>query len=165
MDDYRFAPNRKAPDLEELLPCLRAQLPAILAQRPVMMAYLYGSVAEGYAMPFSDVDIALVLRPDSGLSAYDRTMMELDIGAEVEDRCDVREADVRSIDVAPLTVQGHVLTKGILFYSRDEDFRVAYEVRTRKLYFDFQPVEEMMRKAFFERMGADLRQRGMLGDG
>lgn len=158
MDDDRFAANRIAPDLDALLPCLRAELTDILDEKPVMIAYLYGSVAEGYATSFSDVDIALVLEPDNGLSPYDRTMMELQIGAEVEDRCDVAEADVRSIDVAPLTVQGHVLTEGTLLYSRDESFRVDYEVMTRKRYLDFQPAEEMMRKAFLER----VRRKGLL---
>jgi len=63
------------------------------------------------------------------------------------------------VDNAPLTVQGQVLTGGILLYSRDEAFRVEYEVYTRKKYFDFLPVARMMRGAFFEQ----LRQEGLVG--
>jgi len=166
LEEMQFAEeNLEKLDVKRLLPCLRAALPDILADRPVMLAYLYGSVADGHPLPCSDVDIALVLRPDNRLSSYERTIMELDIAAQVEDRCDIREADVRSIDVAPLTVQGHVLTDGLLLYSRDEAFRVHYEVYTRKMYWDFQPVEEMMRGAFFARMEADLRRKGLLADG
>jgi len=62
---------------------------------------------------------------------------------------------------APAGAQGKVLTEGILLYSRDEYFRVEYEVRTRKLYVDFQPVLTMMREAYFERMEADLRDKGL----
>ena len=144
---------------EKILTCLRTQMPQILAEQPVMLAYLYGSVVDGSASSVSDVDIALVFEPGRLFSPYERMRRELHIAAETEDRCPFREADVRSIDNAPLTVQGRVLTEGILLYSRDEDFRVQYEVYTRKLYFDFLPVEEMMRQAFFER----VKQEGFTG--
>jgi len=144
---------------EKILTCLRTQMPQILAEQPVMLAYLYGSVVDGSASSVSDVDIALVFEPGRLLSPYERMRREIHIAAETEDRCGFREADVRSIDNAPLTVQGRVLTEGILLYSRDEDFRVQYEVYTRKLYFDFLPVEEMMRQAFFER----VKQEGFTG--
>ncbi len=77
-------------ELQTIRDGLRALLPAILEGRPVMLAYLYGSVAEGYALPDSDVDIALVLTPDHGLSAYERMRLELAIAADVEDRCRLR---------------------------------------------------------------------------
>jgi uncharacterized protein len=142
-----------------LIHCLQAEMTGVLVNQPVTLAYLYGSVADGSASSASDVDIALVFEPGCLLSPYERTKRELQIAAGIEDRCDIREADVRSIDNAPLTVQGKVLTEGILLYSRDEDFRVQYEVHVRKLYFDFAPVEEMMRQAFFER----VKQEGLTG--
>jgi len=142
-----------------IISCLQAELLGILHGRPVMLAYLFGSAAEGTALPTSDVDIALVLEPKSHISAYDRMKMEFDIAAEVEDRCKIKEADVRSIDSAPLTVKGMILTEGILLYSRDEEFRVDYETHYRKLYFDFLPVARMMRDAFFRR----LKEEGLSG--
>ena len=57
--------------------------------------------------------------------------------------------------------QGEVLTEGRLLYSRDEDLRVAYQVRTLKRYFDFQPTLEMMRAAYFDHLKADLREKGL----
>jgi predicted nucleotidyltransferase len=139
---------------------LRAELPIILRERPVMIAYLYGSVAEGYALPNSDIDLALVLTPDHGLSAYQRTLMELDIAAEIEERCGLYSLDVRSINEAPVMAQGTVLTEGVILYSRQEDFRVEYEVLTRKKYFDFLPVARMMQRAYFEEMDQHLRRHG-----
>ena len=136
----------------DLLIRLQTETPGILVDRPVMIAYLFGSLAVGSMLPTSDVDIGLVLAPNDDLSAYERMKLEFDIAAEVERRCDVREADIRSIDNAPMTVQGMVVSEGILLFSRDEEFRVEYEVRTRKLYFDFLPVVEMMRTAFFEQL-------------
>jgi len=148
----------QAPELE-IISCLQAELPAILRGRPVMLAYLFGSAADGTALPSSDVDIALVLEPKSHISAYDRMKMEFDIAAEVEARCKIKEADVRSIDSAPLAVKGLVLTEGVLLYSRDEEFRVDYEAHYRKMYFDFLPVAKIMRDAFF----GQLQEEGLLG--
>ncbi|PKO21028.1 MAG: hypothetical protein CVU38_16945 [Chloroflexi bacterium HGW-Chloroflexi-1] len=143
----------QAPTRDLVLPQLRAVLPRILAGRPVLAAYLYGSVAEGYARPDSDVDVALVLTADHGLSPYQRMLMELGIAAEIEDDCGLREVDVRSIDDAPLMAQGMVITEGLLLYQRDEIARADYEILTRKRYFDFQPVARMMRDAYFKHMG------------
>lgn len=149
----------------EVLDRLKAELPRLLAGQPVMLAYLYGSVAEGYALPTSDVDVALVLAPGHGLSAYQRLRLELEIAGELEARCGWVPMDVRSLNDAPLMAQGQVVTEGILVYSRDEDFRVDYEILTRKRYFDFLPVARLMRRAYFEHMGKELRRRGLLADG
>ncbi|MCI0397400.1 MAG: nucleotidyltransferase domain-containing protein [Chloroflexi bacterium] len=141
---------------EDLTRQLKQILPALLGERPVMIAYLFGSMASGRTTPFSDVDIALVLKPDHGLSKYEQLMLSLTIEAELEPHLRPLEPDVRVLNDAPLAVQGKVLTKGKLLYSRDDDFRVEYEVYTRKLYFDFQPVLEMMRKAYFARQRTNL---------
>ena len=42
-------------------------------------------------------------------------------------------------------------------------FGWRYEVRTRKRYFDFQPVLAMMREAYFARLEADLRKKALHG--
>jgi predicted nucleotidyltransferase len=143
----------------EIISCFQAELPAILQGRPVMLAYLFGSAADGTGLPSSDVDIALVLEPKCHISAYDRMKMEFDIAAEVEVRCKIKEADVRSIDSAPLTAKGMILTEGILLYSRDEEFRVDYETHYRKMYFDFLPVVKMMREAF----SRQVKEKGLSG--
>jgi predicted nucleotidyltransferase len=146
-----------------IIELLKEHLPAILRDRPAMLAYVYGSMAEGCPLPGSDVDIALVWMPDAEQSAYERFSAELDIAAEIEAQTGIQNADVRSIDDAPLQVRGQVLTEGQLLYERDEDLRVEYEVYTRKRYFDFQPALERMRQAFFTRLEADLRKKGLYG--
>jgi predicted nucleotidyltransferase len=145
----------------EIIGVLEEHLPAILQGRPVMAAYAYGSIAAGCPLPNSDVDIALVWMSDCTLDAYQRFQTELEIATEIESRCGIPDADVRSINDAPLRVRGQVLTEGVLLYSRDEDLRIAYEVYTRKRYFDFQPTLEMMRQAYFTHMEADLREKGL----
>ena len=152
MDETTLGPTKS-----ELISLLERELPTILAERPIMLAYLFGSLAEGNALPSSDVDIALVFAPSLNLTTYERMQVEFSIATEIERRCNIKEADVRSIDSAPLTVKGSVLTEGVLLYSRDEEFRVEYEVYNRKVYLDFLLVVEMMREAFFEQ----LRKEGL----
>jgi len=128
-----------------------------------MLAYLFGSVVEGTALPSSDVDIALVLGSGHNLTGYERMQLEFSIATDIERKCNIKEADVRSIDSAPLTVRGLVLTEGVLLYSRDEEFRVEYEVYNRKIYLDFLPVVEMMRRALFEQIGEEGLTGGQAG--
>lgn len=136
----------------QIIEHLRGCLPGLLQDRPVLLAYVYGSVAAGATTSLSDVDIALVLGTNSGLNPYQRFMLELEIEAELESVCGIGNADVRSIDDAPLRIRGQVLTKGLLLYAKDEMFRISYETQTRKRYFDFAPVLQMMREAYFERL-------------
>lgn len=140
---------------------LRAELFEILQDRPVAMAYLYGSMTSGSTTPFSDIDIALVLKPGCDLDPYGRLMLELALEAELERCCGIANADVRCIDAAPLRVQGRVLTEGILLYCADDNFRVTYETQTRKSYFDFQPVLTMMRQARFAHLEEELKAKGL----
>ena len=155
----------QAPTRDQVAPQLRAVLPRILAERPVLAAYLYGSVAEGYARSDSDVDVALVLTAGHGLSPYQRMLVELGIAAEIEDGCGLREVDVRSINDAPLVVQGAIMTEGILVYDRNEAARADYEVVTRKMYFDFLPVVKMMREAYYQNKAYNFRRQEASGDG
>ncbi len=154
----RFGLKESGQIVERLKHCL----PEILRDRPVLLAYLYGSVAAGCPTPFSDVDIALVLVPGCNLDSYRRFRLEMEIAVEIENRCGIQDSDVRVINDAPLSIQGRVVTEGQLLYSKDEDFRVAYEVRTRKRYFDFQPVLVKMREAYFDRLESELREKGFL---
>jgi predicted nucleotidyltransferase len=115
-----------------------------------MLAYLYGSMVDGSALPTNDLDIGLVLEPGCALSAYERIQSEFNIAAEIERCCGVRERDVRALDVAPLAVQGRVVSEGVLLQSKVEAFCGQYEISTRKRYFDFLLVVEMMRTSFFQ---------------
>ena len=136
---------------------LRRALPRILDDLPVRLAYLYGSSATGRVTPFSDVDLALVV--DADLSPLKRLKLMLRVQLDLADSCDIRNADVRIINDAPLVLQGKVVCEGILMFSRDEQERVAFETATRLRYFDYQPVHRELQDAFF----ATLKERGLYG--
>ncbi len=139
------------------LEALRFELAKILAPHPVVLAYLFGSATTGLTTPFSDVDIALVL--EKGATLPSRLHFELAVEDELAARCGLSRADVRVINNAPLELRGEVVTQGRLLYARDEETQIEFETRTRVEYFDFQPVAEFFRQAFF----ADLRERGLSG--
>lgn len=129
---------------------LKEALPSILAHYPVDVAYAYGSVARGTMTPFSDVDIALVLK--ESLPPYDRLMLEFAIQAAIEDASGLMAVDVRAINEAPLMVRGQSVQQGIVLYERDRARRIAFEVETRKRYFDFAPLARRLRDSFLQRV-------------
>ena len=78
--------------------------------------------------------------------------MELTIQGDIEAAWGLSPVDVRAINEAPLTVQGRIVQQGVLLYERDRARRVAFEVATRKRYFDFAPVARRLRDAFLQRV-------------
>lgn len=145
--DTQIERQRRA---DEIIVRLRADAANVLANYPVEIAYLHGSVARGRVLPSSDVDIALVLTTLP--PPYERLMLELDIQAALEDACRLSNIDIRTINHAPVLVQGRIVQDGILLYNRNKDHRVAFEVLTRKRFFDFQPAAKRLQRAFFDRL-------------
>lgn len=143
---------------DRILARLREVAPPILERYPVEAAYVYGSVARGTVTPFSDVDIALLLT--SSLSPYEQFDLELSIQGEIEAAGDFTSVDVRAINQAPLPVKGRVIQNGALIFERDRARRIAFEVATRKLYFDFAPAARRLRDAFLQR----IHKEGLLHD-
>lgn len=135
---------------KQILARLKDVLPSVLAEYPVDVAYVYGSVARGAVTPFSDVDIALVLSESP--SPYPRLMLELEVQAALEDASGLKRVDVRAINEAPLLVRGRIVQQGVLLYERDRTQRVAFEVQTRKRFFDFAPVARRLRDAFLDKI-------------
>lgn len=148
MDPQSTVKAQRQQESSRILARLREIIPSILAQYPVDAAYAYGSVARGTMMPFSDVDIALLLT--APLPPYERLELELTIQGNIEVASGLSPVDVRAINQAPLLVRGQIVQGGILLYERDRARRVAFEVATRKRYFDFAPVARRLRDAFLQ---------------
>lgn len=131
---------------ENILQKLQTGSAEVFAGYPVLFAYVYGSYATGTAHPFSDVDIGVYLEPE----AMDRSLeIELDLALAFDKFLEHSiETDVRCLNTLPLNFVGQILTESILLYSRDENSRIDFEVRTRKKYFDFMPVIQSYHKAY-----------------
>jgi len=139
------SPQRKQPRIPRLD---ETGLVAFLTAQPdVVAAYLFGSLAEGRAMPHSDVDVAILLADASdALAAGDR---QLQLMGELERFADC-EVDVVMLNTAPPVLQHQVLASGRLLYERNRRARVDFEVRAGKVYADLQPVRDFLKRSLFQ---------------
>lgn len=153
--DIKAQRQRRAADM---LARLRQAASSVLSAHPVEAAYVYGSVARGGVLPSSDVDIALVLQ--TSFQPYAQLELELAIQAALEDTTGFSPVDVRVINQAPLMVRGRIVQEGVLIYERSRANRIAFEVATRKRYFDFAPIARRLRDAFLERVRREGIFRG-----
>lgn len=126
------------------------------AQPRVVLGYLFGSVAQGRADALSDVDVAVLL--DESLDAEERLEETLRLMGELEPYTG-GEVQVVLLNEAPPLLAYRVAEEGALLYARSEAERIAFQVRARKLYFDFRP-----RLAFHTRaLLRDIEEVGLSG--
>jgi hypothetical protein len=107
-------------------------------RKEVVAVYLFGSYARRKADHLSDLDIALLLRPDLPREAMWRLGLRLDV--EVCDVLGTDDVDVIVLNTAPLEAQFEVIRTGILLHSNDEGIRTEYEVLMMSAYWDFKKV-------------------------
>ena len=108
----------------------------------LVAAWLFGSVARGDDGARSDVDVAILYRRDPP-----RTLDGLPLRLEGElERLLGRRAEVVCLNLAPVDLRARVLRDGVLLLDRDPALRIGFEVRTRNLWFDLQPVLRTYRR-------------------
>lgn len=130
-------------------------LKRFLATQPdIVAAYLFGSVAKDRARPHSDVDIAVLLQ--EGLTPFERFERRLRLMHELSAFCN-REVDVVVLNDASLTLQNQVLRHGKLLSERDQAARIAFEVKARKMYYDWKPRMEF----YYRSLVRELKEGGL----
>ena len=108
----------------------------------LIAAWLFGSVARGDDGARSDVDVAVLYRRDPP-----RTFEALPLRLEGEiERLLGRRTEVVRLNLAPVDLCARVLRDGMLLVDRDPALRIGFEVRTRNLWFDLQPVLRTYRR-------------------
>jgi predicted nucleotidyltransferase len=130
-----------SPQLDE--PALAAFL---AAQPDVVVAYLFGSLAQGRATPLSDVDIAILLADAPDILAVADRRLQLIGAVEPFVRGDV---DVVILNNASSVLQHEVLRNRHVIYERSRMARIDFEVRPGKIYADEQHHREFFTKAIF----------------
>ena len=117
------------------------QLHALFAQRGVVLAYLFGSQAEGMAGPLSDVDIAVLLGPDVPPEQW--SDVQIDLIGDLVSLFHRDDVDVVVLNrVTPLLAH-RVATQGQVIYEPDPLVRTHFEVEALRRYVDTAPLRRL----------------------
>jgi uncharacterized protein len=122
------------------------RLAGVFAAHGVVVAYLFGSRAEGTATASSDHDVAVLF--DDADPALDATVRLADDLAHVLGT----SVDVVDLDRSVLELRGRVAERGRLLYGSDEPRRVRFEVDARMRWIEFRPVVEETTRGFLSRV-------------
>lgn len=121
------------------------ELGEVLTSDPrVIFAYLFGGLARGRLTPLSDADIAVFLEPTADLAET-----RLDLIGVVSEVLRSDAVDVIVLNEAPISLSGRVLQVARVLVDRDPERRYAYESLTRRMFWDFQVIENRILDARF----------------
>ncbi len=135
--------------MEELLQRL-AELRPIFEQEPRIAAvYLFGSQVDGYAMPWSDIDLAVLWTEPVSFAT------ELDLGVQLSLVLGTDRIDLLNLGKAPLPLKQRVISTGLLLYERTPEPLSNFIEETMRRYFDFCPVLETYHREFVRSLEYD----------
>jgi uncharacterized protein len=128
------------------------QLQQVFDDTPVLVAYLFGSHAIGRAGPASDRDIAVLLGP--GLTPRERGRWRLELIGRLIDAYRSDAIDLVVLNDAPPLLRFEVVRVRHVLYNRDDEARVAFEVRAMREWFDWAPRYRRMQQARLKRFAS-----------
>lgn len=123
------------------LDTIRPQLEHLFRHRPVQLAYLFGSQATGHTHVDSDVDIAVLL--NDGLTGDERFAERLSLIGTLSQVFHTDNVDVVLLNEASPLLAYEALRSGVLLYCVEENVRVAFQVRTLRVYVDTAPLRHL----------------------
>jgi len=121
---------------------------ALAADPRIIFAYLFGGLARGRLTPLSDADIAVFLKPRA-----DFAEARLDLIGAVSEFLGSDAVDLIVLNDAPISLSGRVLQTARVLVDRDPEQRYAYESLTRRMFWDFQIVENRILEARYATHG------------
>lgn len=123
-------------------------------RKDIIAVYLFGSTVKNKERKESDLDLAVLFK--EGTDHYQRFQTKLQITNELEDHMKhkIDIVDLRSADIFFIH---QVMKNKILLFDRHTFERVNFEVKYRKMFFDYIPIYEQYhrqsRKRLRERRG------------
>lgn len=118
----------------------------------VETVYVFGSQAQGFTHPLSDVDIGVVL---SDPKKYEHKTMEpylelYDIFTDVFQKA--KAVDIVLLQYTPIKLQFNATTDGKVIYEKDKEKRFNYQENIIKQYCDLKYFYDMRYKAIMDRI-------------
>jgi predicted nucleotidyltransferase len=135
--------------VKELLKRLEPLQPILGEESRIVAAYLFGSQADGYAMPWSDVDLAILW------AEIVTPATELALDAEISLALGTDKVDVVNLAKVSLALQYRVIATGTLLYERNAIQLAEFVQRTLVRYFDFLPVLQTYEREFMRSLEHD----------
>ncbi|MEA3355929.1 MAG: nucleotidyltransferase domain-containing protein [Candidatus Bipolaricaulota bacterium] len=137
---------------------IRKKIEPYFAQRKeVLLAYLFGSVAQGRANRLSDIDIALLVdeKESERLNTKQPYGYKATVIADLMGLLQTNEIDLILLHEAPPLLTNEVISEGSLLFCRDENVRVAFEVTAKHKYIDTKPLRQIKRQYLYNRIDRD----------
>ena len=135
----------------------KPQFQHIFNDTPVLVAYLFGSHTVGRAGPASDYDIAALCTPE--LSSAERGRWRLKLLGRLIDAYRSDAIDLVMLNDAPVLLRFEVIRVRQVLYNRDDEARVAFEVRTMQEWFDWEPRYTRMQRARLKQFASEAPER------
>jgi len=122
---------------------------AIRGEPKIILAYLFGSRAQGRVGELSDYDVAILV---DGKVADD---FRYRFGSRLCKELNTAKVDLIILNSVPIELAYNVISTGKLIYQQSVSDRVEFEANTLSKYFDYLPVlrkqrEELLRESNYE---------------
>jgi len=126
------------------------ELHRIFARHGVILAYLFGSQAEGKAGPLSDVDIAVLLGPQVPQERW--TDVQIDLINDLIGLFHRDDVDVALLNRATPVLAQEVVRSGQVIYEAEPGTRVDFQVATLRRYVDTEPLRRLQNRRLLDRV-------------
>ena len=133
--------------MTEVIEKLEQELTLVLEAYPVKLAYLFGSVAEGYAQPDSDIDIALLFPPSGA-----KEMSPLALSSCRAILADYMRKDVDLVNLRQVSTvfQQEIIATGRLLYCASQYAVDEFEMLVMSYYQKLNQERRELLDAFME---------------
>jgi uncharacterized protein YutE (UPF0331/DUF86 family)/predicted nucleotidyltransferase len=135
-------------DIQQYLPQLRK----LFSNNGVILAYLFGSQAEGKVGPLSDVDIAVLFDP--GIPYHDQSERQITLITELMGIFHRNDVDVVVLNRATPLLAWEVVRRGRAIYEPLPSARIGFETRALQRHVDTKPLRGVQNVYFFQRIEA-----------
>jgi predicted nucleotidyltransferase len=136
------------------------ELRQVFSAHGVVLAYLFGSQAEGAARPDSDVDIAVLLPSDS--PAKECSAVRLSLTGALMDIFHTNEIDVVLLNEAPALLASEIVRHGLVLYEDPVALPAEqFAVNTLQRYSETQPMREARNADLYTRLEQRIAERAL----